>query len=109
MENNVIVGPFKFEEKHPEEDRVPKVPDHVSGPDVRLLVGEAKTLVGSSLIEKESGFVTDLSHEDRETLRGLTRRAHSRRNPGDWLSDKNCDQVIEMLGPEVAVKNLRGD
>lgn len=30
----VIIGPVDYEIKYPGEDRVPPVPDHVSGPDV---------------------------------------------------------------------------
>ena len=104
---NLEVGPFTFVEKQPEEDHVPKVPEYISGPNVRLLVGNAPVRSKKPLILKESGFVEDLSYEDREKLRASTRRVLAKRHPADTLSDRNCDQVIEMLGPEVALKTLR--
>ena len=78
------------------------------GPDVRLLIGEAK--VGSyrrPVIVKQTGFVEDLTKEDRDRLRKLTRRAHAKTHPGDRLTDRHCDKIIEALGPDVAVKTLR--
>ena len=109
-QHHVELSPFSFTEKKPGTERVPPVPDHVKGPDVRLLVAEAK--VGRSTrkeIVRASGFVHDLTKDDLAKLRKITRRAHRRTHPGDVLSDKAADQVIEYLGPEAAVKTLRGD
>jgi len=109
MENYVEVGPFSFEEKQPGEDRVPVVPDEISGPNVRLMVANAPvTAMPRPLITKETGFVLDLDKADLAKLRATTRRIHSLSHPGDRLSNKQCDQVIEYLGPEAAVQNLRG-
>lgn len=106
-QNNVLIGPMTFTEKRPGEDRVPPVPDHIHGIDVRLLVAEAKVISDRPLIVKETGFVADLRPEDLARLRQITRRAHAKRVPGDRLSDRNCDQIIEALGPDAAVKTLR--
>lgn len=37
----VIIGKVRVEEKQPNEDRVPPVPDDIQGPNVRLLVAWA--------------------------------------------------------------------
>lgn len=108
-QDNVTLGPWTFTEKRPEEDRVPPVPDHIHGADVRMLVAEAKVGPGRPKILKESGFVNDLTKDDLQKLRAITRRAHKKLHPGDRLSDRHCDQVIEALGPEAALKTLRGD
>lgn len=108
-QHHVTLGPWTFAEKRPGEDRVPPVPDHVHGPDVRLLVAEAKIGPGRPVILKESGFVADLDKNDLERLRIITRRVHARKAPGDRLSDRHCDQIIEALGPETAVKTLSDD
>lgn len=105
-QNNVEFGPWEFVEKHPGEDRVPPVPAHIHGPDVRLLVGAAKIGPVRPVIVRESGFVEDLKKDDLAKLRRLTRRAHAKENPGQKLTDRQCDQIIEMLGPDVAVKTL---
>lgn len=105
---HVEVGPFDWKIKKPGEDRVPKVPDHISGIDVGLLVGEAKVIHDSRpMIYRESGFVVDLPKAEREKLRRLTRRAHQRQYPGDRLNDRQCDAIIEFLGPDVAVQTLK--
>jgi hypothetical protein len=43
-EPKLKLGPVAFEIKKPGEDRVPKVPDRLTGPDVRLLVATAEVL-----------------------------------------------------------------
>jgi hypothetical protein len=104
----VLIGPVTFMVKRPGEDRVPKVPDHVHGPDVRLLVGEALVFERVTYtIRPATGFVHDLTKDDLEKLRRITRRAHRRAYPGDRLSDAQCDAIIESLGPDTAVKTLR--
>lgn len=40
-----IHGPVTFTELNPGDHRVPKVPDHIHGPAVRLLVAEADVLL----------------------------------------------------------------
>lgn len=109
--HHVLIGPMVFCVKRPGEDRVPPVPDHISGPDVRLLVGEALVYerpAGRGTVKRATGFVHDLTADDLATLRGLTRLAHRRSRPDEpALSDAECDVIIEAVGPDVAVATLR--
>lgn len=100
----VVVGPPTFTEKRPGEPRVPPVPKHVSGPNVRLLVVEAPVVCAAPLV-KAQGFVFDLDKKDLERLRAVVRKAWN--NPA--LSDEMCDRVINKLGEEVALAALRGN
>jgi hypothetical protein len=100
QEPKLKLGPVAFELKRPGEDRVPQVPDHVKGPDVRLLVGTAE-LIGFEPVRKES-FLSELSEADLVRLRQATRKAHGRKLP-----DAVCDQIIERLGPVAATQDMR--
>lgn len=99
-----------FTTKQPGEDRVPLVPDHISGPAVRLLICEATIVhVIPPAVVKASGFVHDLDARDLARLRKITRRAYAKTHPGQPpLNDAECDAVIERVGPESALKTLRG-
>src|SRR3990167_11391615 len=109
QQHGVTLGPIEFTVKRPGDDRVPQVPSHIEGPDVRLLVGEAKVVYAPQYtIQPSTAFVADLDKDDLLKLRVMTRRAHARTHPGDRLSDKHCDAIIERLGPDVAVQTLRG-
>ena len=108
--NDVLLGVAEFTVKRPGEDRVPQVPNHISGPDVQLLVMEIPILgVRQRVVSRQTGFVHDLVKEDLEKLRRITRRAHARAMPGHRLHDYECDQIIERLGPDTAAKTLRAD
>lgn len=109
VEHSVEIGPFTWEIKRPGEDRVPPVPEHIQGIDVRLLVGQAQVRKAKPIVLKETGFVADLDKGALTKLRAITRRAHARAHPGDRLEDKHCDWIIERMGPEVALKTLRED
>jgi hypothetical protein len=95
QEPKLRLGPLMFELKRPGEDRVPQVPDHLTGPDVRLLVAMAEFL-GYELVATES-FVDGLDKKDLLRLRKATRKAH-----GGNLPDAVCDQIIDRLGPVAA-------
>ena len=102
----VIIGPLIMIEKKPGEDRVPKVPDGLQGPDVRLLVGEA-TVVGEAFVS-EGMFVADLEPRDLDRLRQILRRVHQSYNPGKpELSQEKCDEYINQNGPDAALEALR--
>lgn len=88
------LGPLSFEIKRPGEDRVPPVPDRISGPNVRLLVATAEVL-GFERVAKRS-FLAELDRKDLARLRTATRRTS-----GD-LTDVQCDAIIERLGPVAA-------
>lgn len=89
------LGPLSFEIKQPGEDRVPQVPDRISGPDVRLLVATAEVL-GFETVKAES-FIDGLDKRDLSKLRKATREAQGRHLP-----DAICDQIIDRMGPVAA-------
>lgn len=93
------LGPVSFELKHPGQDRVPQVPDHLQGPDVRLLIATAE--VQGFEIKRAGSFVSELGKRDLARLRAATRREHGK------LSDEQCDQIIERLGPVAAAETVR--
>lgn len=89
------LGPLSFEIKQPGDDRVPPVPDRISGPSARLLVATAEVL-GFEVVAKDS-FVAGLDKRDLSKLRKATREAQGRHLP-----DAICDQIIERMGPVAA-------
>lgn len=93
------LGPVLFEIKRPGEDRVPQVPDHLQGPDVRLLVASAEML-GFEMGKRS--FLNEIEERDLVKLRKATRRQYGK------LSDEQCDQLIERLGPNVAAREISG-
>ena len=108
QEHNVLIGPVSWVAKQPGAERVPPVPDHVSGPDVRLLVAEAAILCRRPFIVMHGGFLGQLDPVDLARLRAITKRAYARANPDAFpLSDSLCDSTIEKLGPEAAIDAVR--
>lgn len=108
--NGVTLTAPTWTEKLPGEDRVPPVPAHISGPAVRLLICEARVDgPAKPVIVKATGFTADLDARDLGRLRAITRRVHRRLQPADGtLSDAECDEIIEQVGIESALKTLRG-
>lgn len=105
-EKGFLPGPVKFRECRPGEGNVPEVPDHIQGPDVRLLIGEADIIAPAPRIERRS-FLGELDQKDLARLRRITRKAwqkHYRHRP---ISDLEIDDIIETLGPEAALDALR--
>lgn len=90
------LGPVSFEIKYPGQDRVPPVPDRIKGPDVRLLIATAE-VVGFE-IKRAYSFVSDLDKGTLARLRAVTRKQMKR-----VLTDDQCDQIIERVGPGAAV------
>lgn len=106
-ENGVILGEIEFEELLPIDDRVPEVPDHIRGIDVRLLVATARVDRYAAPKIMPKPFLEELSFEDRDKLRKATRRAHQANAPEmPALSNERCDEVIEALGQETAERVL---
>lgn len=99
-------GPVKFIEKLPGSDGAPPVPDHIQGSRVRLLIGEAD-VVAVRVLSSKGSFVANLDKKDLQRLRTITRRAWAKKHPEDVLTDKQCDDYIEQLGPETAVEMIR--
>lgn len=106
-EHKVLFSPIEFTEKKPGEDRVPPVPGHIHGPDVRLLIAEAMVLCHAPQIITRS-FLMDLDPKDLERLRQITRRVHAKDRPrGALLTDAQCDAIIEEIGPQAAYETVR--
>ena len=84
------LGPVSFEIKRPGEDRVPQVPDHLQGPDVRLLIATAEVL---GFETKLGSFLNEIEERDLVKLRKVTRKQYGK------MSNEQCDQIIERLGP----------
>lgn len=102
-----LMAPIIWTEKRPGDERVPTVPDHIQGPDVRLLVAEAKVLCRAPIINSNS-FLLDLDHKDLGRLREITRRQHAKSCPGAVsLTDQQCDAIIEEIGPQAAYDVVR--
>lgn len=54
------------------------------------------------------GFLHELSPEDLERLRTLTRRVHKFHRPHEpELNDELCDILIDGFGPRVAMDSLK--
>lgn len=102
----ILTGPISFTVKRPGDDRVPSPPDHISGPDVRLLVAEA-VVIGHRTLDGGSSFLLDLEPDDLARLRAVTRRAYAKVHPGGALSDAECDMAINRTGPDAALAVLR--
>ena len=95
------LSPLRWFTKRPGDERVPEKPDHVSGPDVRLLVGEATVMPPLSF------FAAELGPNDLADLRALTRRRYVQAYPAEApLTDAQCGPLINDLGPDAAVAAL---
>jgi hypothetical protein len=101
-------GPVVFIEKRPGDDRVPAVPDHVQGSRVRLLVAEA-LIVGELVASSKGSFIANLDKKDLLRLRQVTRNQWMKTHQGQTLSDSECDQYIELYGPDAAIETLRNE
>ncbi len=105
----MVIGPLMWTEKRLGQNRVPKVPDEIAGPDVRLLVAEATVVCRVPEHTAAGGsFVHELDPADLARLRDITRHAHAWRKPGERrLTDAECDAVIEEIGPDSALRTLK--
>jgi hypothetical protein len=105
QEQRYLHGQIQFTEKKPGQDRVPEVPDHIQGINVRLLVAEAE-VVGKAPETSIGSFTANLDRVDLDRLRAITRRIRLKLYK-QRLTDEECDEVIEELGPEAALDTLR--
>ena len=99
-----IHGPVTIYEKRPGEGIVP-VPDHIQGSRVRLLILEA-TLVEELVLEVKPTFVGNLDLADLVKLRKIT-RDRCAQELKRIVSNEECDEIIELLGPDAAISALR--
>ena len=109
-ENGFVCGGFKTSEHLPDTDlskflKEPKVPDHIQGSKVRLLVIESDVVDTKSKVEIGS-FVHNLDKADLHKLRHITRKAYAKHHK-QILSNAECDEVIEQLGVDAALETLR--
>lgn len=106
---NLALTPLRWTEKRPGDDRVPPVPDHIQGPDVRLLVAEADVM--AQTLVSAGNFLGELEPRDLARLRRVTREAYLRQYPGRApLTNRQCDTLINDLGPDAALASLeRGE
>jgi len=100
-----IHGPITMHELRPGDDRCPEVPSHIHGSRVRLLVVES-TLVTKLVVDSVPSFVDNLERADLVKLRKITRDRVAK-DLKRIISNKECDEIIEMLGPDAAVSALR--
>jgi hypothetical protein len=111
-QNDMEHGPVIWTEKHPDDSDVPPVPDHIQGINVRLLVAET-TITHKRVQTSIGSFVADLDKKDLELLRGIIRKAAVKQmrgyddNFGSKITDEDCDQIIEELGPVAAMEAVR--
>lgn len=52
-------------------------------------------------------FISTLPKQDLDLLRGIVRKVHLQHVPHDFATDKECDKLIESLGPEIAERMIR--
>lgn len=110
-EEGFIHGPLMFFKKRPGQDRVPPVPKHIekAAEDfsrIQLWVAEAH-VIGRKPIAVADSFVANLDRKDLMKLRKITREAVKKSDPHVILADSECDEIIEEIGLEAALKTLR--
>ncbi len=100
-------GPFRGTVRKPGEEGCPEVPDHIHGADVKLMVLEVDIVCRLPQLNKRS-FVGDLDKKDLMRIRAITRGAHLSCNPdAKFLTDAECDDIIENIGPDSAMADVR--
>lgn len=52
-------------------------------------------------------FIASLAKQDLDLLRSIVRKVHLAYVPQDFATNKECDKLIESLGPEIAEKMIR--
>ena len=107
-QHGVVFSPIEYTEFHPIDDRCPAPPDWCSGPNVRILVGEARVLCKAPAYAKPNGFSKYLDKDTLEAMRVATRRQHKLANPQTkGLTDAMCDAMIDKVAPETVERLIR--
>jgi hypothetical protein len=52
-------------------------------------------------------FISSLGKQDLDLLRGIVRKVHLAYVPQEFATNKECDKLIESLGPEIAERMIR--
>ncbi len=107
-------GDIDYKILKPGDDRVPLVPrwlEKIDGAMPRLLVATTKTQLMSSVssVNQElPSIVGDLDKRDIARLRLITQKAHHKARPDDSpLTNYECDQIIDKLGIEIVMDQLK--
>ena len=54
-----------------------------------------------------AGGIASLKYEDLRRLRQVVKRVHFRHYPNEYVTDWEADKLIEALGPETAMFQLK--
>tara|TARA_A100000172_G_scaffold50515_1_gene31763 strand:- start:383 stop:607 length:225 start_codon:yes stop_codon:yes gene_type:complete len=57
-------------------------------------------------VNLENRQLFNISYQERQRLRKIVRKVHLRFLPESSITDKECDKVIESLGPQIREKLL---
>jgi hypothetical protein len=52
-------------------------------------------------------FISTITSQDLTLLRGIVRKVHLCHVPKHHATDKECDKLIESLGPEIVERMIR--
>ncbi len=52
-------------------------------------------------------FISTISSQDLTLLRGIVRKVHLAYVPKEAATDKECDKLIESLGPEIVERMIK--
>ncbi len=104
-----VHGDIDYNILKPGDDRVPSVPrwlENINSAVPRLLVATTKTT--NDVHQETTSIIGDLDKKDVVRLRYITRRAHHMQYPrGDTLTDYECDQIIDKLGIQIVMDQLK--
>ena len=105
------LGPMRWYELSPGEGLAGTPPKDIQGTNVRLLVAEADVVDWTGLLPDGPGFLDELTYEDLVQLRQATRRSFGPCLNADGksyreLRDDECDRIINLVGPEAAVREM---
>jgi len=105
QQHSLILAPVEWTELTPGDDRCPDPPKEWTG-QPRLLLGTAPVKRVTSAYAK-SRFSAQLTVEEREHLRSLTRQHYAVLYPElPLLTDAQCDQYIDDSGKRAADRQL---
>lgn len=106
-QTGLVFGLVEWATKRPGEDRVPPVPDHISGPDVRLLIANAQAVDYVPDDAPLQPWFLELDPVDLKTLRILTRRLWKKRDASANPTNQQVDNMINKIGPKAAMDALK--
>jgi hypothetical protein len=109
--NSVVHGNIRYEILKPGDDRVPSVPrwlENTNGVIPRLLI--ATTKVTRDTHQEPMGISGDLGKKDLARLRLIVQKEYRMTHPNTTpLVYHECDKIIDKLGLEVVMDQLRSN